>query len=131
MLNWMDILKLDQISISSSALDTRELPEEEEDNECCMKAADFFVNLWNEEFDQPEFEWRKRGVWEKKLTVQLLIDTIDDRNRKGLGKWPTKTTDDFCVIFREILEINSKVMVTGVDKRKYAKTLKYWEECEK
>ena len=81
MLNWMEILKLDQVSISSSALDTRELPEEKEDNECCMKAAEFFVNLWNEEFDQPEFEWRKRGDWTKPLTVQRLVERIQNSNR--------------------------------------------------
>ena len=35
--NWMDILKSNQINVGSTTLDTRALPEEEEDNECWKK----------------------------------------------------------------------------------------------
>tara|TARA_R100000664_G_C2753772_1_gene141229 strand:- start:2130 stop:2414 length:285 start_codon:yes stop_codon:yes gene_type:complete len=34
--NWIDVLKLDQVSIGSTTLDTRELPEE--NDICCQEA---------------------------------------------------------------------------------------------
>ena len=36
-MSWIDILKSNQITVGSTTLDTRALPEEEEDNECWKK----------------------------------------------------------------------------------------------
>ena len=136
MLNWMEILKLNQVSISSSALDTRDLPEEKKDNECCMKAANLFVEIWNKEFDMPEYEWRKKkdAPWNKKLTVQILMDhfTYDDYNfLREPVKYKKLTPDEFCANFRETLEKNVESMLDIPDKEKFEITLQYWEECEK
>tara|TARA_R100000664_G_C2753772_1_gene141227 strand:- start:1438 stop:1779 length:342 start_codon:yes stop_codon:yes gene_type:complete len=46
-MNWMNILKLDQVNIGSSTLDTRELPEED-DEKCCQEAEQKFRNWWDE-----------------------------------------------------------------------------------
>ena len=42
-MNWMDVLKLDQVSIGSATLDTRELPEENDN--CCEEAKMKYNNV--------------------------------------------------------------------------------------
>ena len=41
-MSWMDVIKLDQINIAGTGLDTRPLPEEDDDENCC----DVAKNLW-------------------------------------------------------------------------------------
>ena len=48
-MSWMDVIKLDQINIAGTGLDTRPLPEEE-DEDCCEEAMKFFSQKIQERF---------------------------------------------------------------------------------
>ena len=45
MIKWKDILKSNQINIGSTTLDTRNLPEEDDDKDCCEEAHAAWINL--------------------------------------------------------------------------------------
>ena len=45
-MDWMNVLKTQQVSIGSTALDTREIPKEDEDD-CCLKMKKFVIYRMN------------------------------------------------------------------------------------
>jgi hypothetical protein len=60
MIKWKNILKSNQINIGSTTLDTRNLPEEDDDKGCCEEAYDAWLILCEDVLE----EYRK----EKKAT---------------------------------------------------------------
>lgn len=48
-MSWMDVIKLDQINIAGTGLDTRPLPEDD-DEDCCEEAMKFFSQKIQERF---------------------------------------------------------------------------------
>ena len=132
--NWKNILlKSNQIIVDSSALDTRELPEEEveeEEDKCCMEAAKVWVDTYNE-IDAKHYGGPKKWNWPEKYTVEMLIDNFSRNPKYGHRFYRYKPTDNFCKEFREVLEDeahrDSNYPVTA----KFQRALWAWEDCEK
>ena len=77
MLDWMQILKLDQVSIGSTKLDTRQLPEEEPERNCCLEAAEKYVSKKEELYDYKQ-EHRKEVIesWCRSYFTEQLLKNI-------------------------------------------------------
>jgi hypothetical protein len=132
---WTDILKIKQITTPFTDVNIKKIPKNKKEDECCMKAADFFVKLWNTQMMMSEFQWRKTkpAPFNDKITVQILMDhfVYDDYEfMREPVKYKKLTTDEFCVYFRETLERNAVEMndLNGVI---FERTLSHWEACEK
>ena len=87
-MSWMDVIKLDQINIAGTGLDTRPLPEDDDDENCC----DVVKNLWlkfasniddgriyhpfNYEKKHKEFVdiWLSSNPYECKEFIDILMD---------------------------------------------------------
>ena len=115
-MNWMDVLKLDQVNIGSSVLDTRELPEEKEERDCCQEAKDTYKRHhaksrfrdYDENKDVIEqYDWMYTGDWQ--------------RSRGELGGFANKS----CEKFREFLEDGPTTPTST-----YRKILMEWNKCE-
>ena len=151
--NWKNILlKSNQIIVDSSALDTRELPEEEveeEEDKCCMEAAKVWVDTYNE-IDAKHYGGPKNWQWPEKYTVEMLINnylkeplranSVDSSDRE-IGR-ATNTmndpsqywyppTEDFCKEFRKVLEIQGRRDSNFPSTAKFQRALWAWQECEK
>ena len=84
-MNWMDVLKLDQVSIGSTTLDTRELPEE--NNNCCEEAkmkynnvqTDFLSNNYKTmadrlDCDKFKFHLKRTPSYRKEGWIKKIVD---------------------------------------------------------
>jgi hypothetical protein len=88
MLNWIQILKLDQVTIGSTVLDNRPLPEEEE-RDCCEEAKAKYKKNWVRKLDNlptlsdildcDEFkEFLSYFVNRSDLDADILLNIIDE-----------------------------------------------------
>ena len=118
--NWKNILlKSNQIAVGSSALDTRELPEEEVEegeDKCCMEAAKVWVDTYNK-IDAKHYGGPESWGWFEKYTVEMLINKYD--------------TEDFCEQFRKVLEKEGRRDSSYPFIAKFQKALWTWQDCEK
>ena len=67
MIKWKDILKSSQINIGSTTLDTRNLPEEDDDKDCCEEAHAAWINLSKDVLEEIEEYATKNSIdfWSK------------------------------------------------------------------
>tara|TARA_R100000808_G_C2116797_1_gene129184 strand:+ start:501 stop:944 length:444 start_codon:yes stop_codon:yes gene_type:complete len=145
--NWKNILlKSNQITVGSSALDTRELPEEEveeEEDKCCMEAAKVWVDTYNE-IDAKHFGGPKNWQWPEKYTVEMLMnDFLKDMPDRVRVRDATNTmydnpsqywyspTEDFCKEFRKVLEKEGRKDSSFPIIAKFQRALWAWEDCER
>tara|TARA_B100000700_G_C14748209_1_gene716243 strand:- start:342 stop:725 length:384 start_codon:yes stop_codon:yes gene_type:complete len=118
-MNWMNILKLDQINIGSTPLDTRELPEEEltEDRDCCEEAKRLYKILVGKAIiqnsDNPDIKLMDSE------SPQDCITVYDDRAAQRPNNSPT---DLPCDRFHNYLERHWGI--TWAEE-----TLEFWEAC--
>ena len=84
------LLKLDQVSVGSSVLDTRELPEEKPKRNCCLEAAEKYENKKEElygpykDINYPEAlkddviqSWCRTAMTEELLRTILCVDPVN------------------------------------------------------
>ena len=112
--NWIQILKLDQISVGSTTLDTRELPEED----CCELAK----KVYTESFDK---YW---GVKNKE-------DFTHPDNLSYVGPTPHWLDEISCEEFyNDLVELVKKkggILLAKLGRYPYyGEALEAWEECK-
>ena len=86
--NWIQILKLDQVNVGSTTLDTRELPKED----CCEVAREVYRESFSKYWGtNPDTDWLDEiSCEELYIALVELVKTKHDRfpyYRKALEAW--------------------------------------------
>ena len=132
MSNWFDVFKLKQINIGTTKLSNKEIPEEKEEDDCCMEAAQVWVDTYNE-IDAMHYGGSDSHDWPEHFTVDMLIENflMGQYFSENLHYTHLNRPSDFCKQFREVLEVQGRKDYSYPHIAKFQRALWAWEDCEK
>ena len=82
--NWIQILKLDQVSVGSTTLDTRELPEED----CCELAKEVYKKSFNKYWGVKDKASVLTSHWLDEISCKKFYNDLVELVKAKLGRFP-------------------------------------------